>query len=73
MFSLFIQLFVFLLSSSRHLFISYSRSLSIFIISVLKSFACAPAKLFYSGPAVIGLLGSRGGIVSWLFMFLFLC
>lgn len=55
-----------------HLFISFLMSLNIFIIAILKSLSCVLAKLLFSGPNIVGLLASEGGILSRLLMFVFL-
>lgn len=47
--------------------------ISVFIEAVLKSFSCASAVLEYSGPAVVGLLGSSEDVLSWVLLIMFLC
>lgn len=66
------QLFVFLCYSLRHFFVSSSRSLNIFIVGTLKSLSCASAKLLFSGPVTVRLLLSRRGMLSRLFIYVFL-
>lgn len=44
-------------------FIASLRSLSIFIRAILKSLPCALSTSNFSGPALVGLLGSGGNTV----------
>lgn len=50
--------------SLMDLFISSLRSLNIFIVALGKSLSSASAILHFSGPAVVGLLGSGGSTLS---------
>lgn len=46
--------------------------MNVFRIAMLESLPCALALLHFSGLTVTGLLASGGGILSWLFIFVFL-
>lgn len=53
----------------KDLFISILRFLNIFIIAILKFLFYVSAALNFSGPTIVELLTSDGGILPCLFMF----
>lgn len=63
---------MFLCYSLRHFFVSSSRSLNIFIVGTLKSLSCASAKLLFSANFTIEIVAFGEGILSWLFILVFL-
>lgn len=71
-FHYFITLLVFLKTSLWDLFTSSLWSLIILIIAMWKSLSYASAILHFSGLTVVVLLGSGGGALSWLLMFVLL-